>query len=82
MAAGAVEASAERDEAPNVAPASVGVGVVDVGVDAEPNQQQPANEDGEDVLMLPALQTGDMVVCPNPRRTGMLWPVSVELRRS
>ena len=66
----------------NVAPAAAMpvAGVADADDDAaaagQQQQQQQEEEQDDDVLMLPAFQTGDMVVCPNPRRAGMLWPVS------
>lgn len=47
------------------------------GADGQQRRQKQEEEEQEDdVLMLPAFQTGDMVVCPNPRRAGMMWPVS------
>ena len=76
VALGAQEPPAALDGVPNDAPAPHG-GVADADDAAGQQQRPPAPEEQEDdVLMLPAFQTGDMVVCPNPRRTGLLWPVS------
>jgi len=75
VALGAQEPPEAIDGVPNDAPAeAIHGGVSDA--DAAAGQQQEEKEEEDDVLMLPAFQTGDMVVCPNPRRTGLLWPVS------
>ena len=81
VAPGAQEQPDALGGAPIDAPAAMHGGAADADDDAAGQKhQRPApeqeEEEQDDVLMLPAFQTGDMVVCPNPRRAGLLWPVS------
>lgn len=84
-APGAEEPPAARDGAPNVeTAAAANQADADNAMQQQPEQQQQQDaeeEKEEDVLMLPAFQTGDMVVCPNPRRAGLLWPVRARFKR-
>ena len=68
VASGAQEPPRALDGAPAAIQAA--------NADAVGQQQPEREEERDDVLMLPAFQAGDMVVCPNPRRAGLLWPVS------
>lgn len=75
-APGAEEPLAARDGAPNVETAAANQADENaMQPERQQQKQQPEEEEEEDVLMLPAFQTGDMVVCPNPRRARLLWPV-------